>query len=186
MKSPGREANLWPELNWADWSRTAETLHMWTQIVGKTRLALSPLQAHWWNVPLYVSARGLSTSAMPYGREMLEIEFDFVSHDLRFRLSNGMTLVTPLRAQSVAEFYSDYQRSLAALGVTVKLHPVPCELKDPVPFAEDTQHADYDAESANRFWRTLVLSDHIFQRFSKCYRTRPGSARNAVSSTQVT
>jgi hypothetical protein len=166
MKSPGREANLWPELNWADWSRTAETLHMWTQIVGKTRLALSPLQAHWWNVPLYVSARGLSTSAMPYGREMLEIEFDFVSHDLRFRLSNGMTLVTPLRAQSVAEFYSDYQRSLAALGVTVKLHPVPCELKDPVPFAEDTQHADYDAESANRFWRTLVLSDHIFQRFS--------------------
>jgi Family of unknown function (DUF5996) len=160
------DANLWPELNWSEWSRTAETLHMWTQIVGKTRLALSPLQAHWWNVPLYVSARGLSTSAMPCGREMLEIEFDFVSHDLGFRLSNGKTLVTPLRAQSVAEFYGDYRRSLAALGVSVKIHPVPCELKDPIPFAEDTQHADYDAESANRFWRALVQSDQIFQRFS--------------------
>ena len=160
------DANLWPDLKWADWSSTAETLHMWTQIVGKTRLALSPLQRHWWNVPLYVSARGLSTSAMPCGREMLEVEFDFVSHELHFRRSNGMTLVTPLRPQSVAEFYGEYQRSLAALGVTVKIYPVPVELKDPIPFAEDTQHAVYDAESANRFWRTLVLADHIFQRFS--------------------
>jgi hypothetical protein len=139
---------------------------MWTQIVGKTRLALSPLQAHWWNVPLYVSARGLSTSAMPYGKELLEIEFDFVSHDLRFRLSNGTTLSTPLRAQSVAEFYSDYQRSLAAIGVTVRIHPVPVELKDPIPFARDTQHADYEPESVNRFWRILVRSDQIFQQFS--------------------
>jgi hypothetical protein len=166
MKSHGPDANLWPALDWADWSGTAETLHMWTQIVGKTRLALSPLQAHWWNVPLYVSARGLSTSAMPCGREMLEIEFDFVSHDLRFRLSNGMILATPLRAQSVAEFYNDYQRSLAALGVLVKIDPVPCELKDPIPFAEDTRHADYDGAAANRFWRALVWSDQIFQRFS--------------------
>ena len=91
MKSIDQDANLWPELKWANWSKTAETLHMWTQIVGKTRLALSPLQAHWWNVPLYVSARGLSTSAMPYGKELLEIEFDFMSHELRFRLSDGTT-----------------------------------------------------------------------------------------------
>src|SRR5665213_2380631 len=148
--------NAWPELKWAAWSETADTLHMWTQIVGKTRLALSPLQAHWWNVPLYVSARGLSTSAMPCGGEMLEIEFDFVSHELRFRLSNGKTLVTPLRAQSVAEFYSEFQRSLAALGATVKIYPVPVEVKNPIPFVEDTQHTDYDAEFANRFWRVLV------------------------------
>ena len=161
--------NLWPDLKWSNWSTTAETLHMWTQIVGKTRLALSPLQAHWWNVPLYVSARGLSTSAMPYGREMLEIEFDFVSHSLRFRLSDGATLSTPLRPQSVAEFYRDYQRSLAALGVEVKIHPIPCELKDPIPFEDDTQHADYDPEYANRFWRALVRSDQIFQRFSTCF-----------------
>lgn len=166
MKPIDRDGNLWPELKWADWNKTAETLHMWTQIVGKTRLALSPLQAHWWNVPLYVSARGLSTSAMPYEKELLEIEFDFVSHDLRFRLSNGAALSTPLRPQSVAEFYSDYQRSLAALGVTVRIHPVPVELKDPIPFAEDTQHADYDRESANRFWRVLVRGNQIFQQFS--------------------
>lgn len=166
MKQVNNEPNLWPELNWAEWNKTADTLHMWTQIVGKTRLALSPLQAHWWNVPLYVSARGLSTSAMPYGTELLEIEFDFVSHDLRFRLSNGTSLSTPLRAQTVAEFYSDYQRSLAAIGVTVTIQPIPVELKDPIPFAEDTQHATYDPVSANRFWRVLVRTDQIFQQFS--------------------
>jgi hypothetical protein len=159
-------ANPWPELKWANWSKTAETLHMWTQIVGKTRLALSPLQAHWWNVTLYVSARGLSTSAMPYGTEMLEIEFDFESHRLHFRLSNGTSLDTPLRPQSVAEFYSDYQRSLATLGVTVKINPVPCELPNPIPFPDDTQHADYDREYTNRFWQVLVQSDRIFKRFS--------------------
>ena len=114
---------IWPELKWSDWQETADTLHMWTQIVGKTRLALSPLQAHWWNVPLYVSARGLNTSAMPYGSEFLEITFDFVSHDLKFFISTGASLSTPLRAQSVAEFYREYQRSLAALGVTVNIHP---------------------------------------------------------------
>jgi hypothetical protein len=166
MKSHDRDASPWPELKWAEWSKTAETLHMWTQIVGKTRLALAPLQTHWWNVPLYVSARGLSTSAMPYGDELLEIEFDFVSHDLCFRLSTGASLSTPLRAQSVAEFYGEYLCSLAALGVAVKIYPVPVELQSPIPFAEDTQHADYDREAASRFWRVLVRSDRIFQQFS--------------------
>jgi hypothetical protein len=157
----------WPELKWTEWSETADTLHMWTQIVGKTRLALSPLQAHWWNVPLYVSARGLSTAAMPYGDEMLEIEFDFVSQDLRYRLSSGAVLSTPLRVQSVAEFYSEYRRSLAALGVAVQIDTLPCELKAPIRFEEDTQHAAYDAEAAHSFWRVLVRADRIFQEFSK-------------------
>ncbi len=156
----------WPELKWANWSETADTLHMWTQIVGKTRLALSPLQAHWWNVPLYVSARGLCTSAMPYRDELLEIEFDFVSHDLRFRLSSGAMLSMPLHAQSVADFYSEYQRCLSALGVPVEINPVPCELADPIPFAQDASHASYDPEYAHRFWRVLVRSDQIFQQFS--------------------
>ena len=157
---------MWPELSWAQWSETADTLHMWTQIIGKTRLALTPLQAHWWNVPLYVSARGLSTAAMPCGAEMLEIEFDFVSHDLRYRLSTGASISTPLRAQTVAEFYAEYQRSLAALGVEVEIWPVPVELKAPIPFAEDTQHASYDAGAAHRFWRVLVKVDQLFQKFS--------------------
>ena len=166
MARTAAKVDVWPELDWAQWSDTADTLHMWTQIIGKTRLALSPLQAHWWNVPLYVSARGLSTAAMPYGDEMLEIEFDFVSHVLRYRLSTGAEIATPLRIQSVADFYAEYKRSLAALGVTVDIWPVPVELKTPIPFAEDTQHATYDADAAHRFWRVLTRADQIFQRFS--------------------
>jgi hypothetical protein len=103
---------------------------------------------------------------MPYGRELLEIEFDFVSHKLRFRLSDGASLSTPLESQSVAEFYRDYQRSLAALGIEVKINPIPVELKEPIPFASDTEHATYNPEFAHRFWRVLVGADSIFQRFS--------------------
>jgi hypothetical protein len=158
--------HTWPELKWQHWEKTADTLHMWTQIVGKTRLALSPLQAHWWNVPLYVSARGLSTSAMPYGSEFLEITFDFVSHELRFLMSTGAGLSTPLRAQSVAGFYSEYQRSLAALGVNVNIHPVPVELQHPIPFSQDVDHASYDPHAAHQFWRVLMHADKVFQQFS--------------------
>jgi len=157
---------MWPELKWMEWQKTADTLHMWTQIVGKTRLALSPLQAHWWNVPLYVSARGLNTSAMPYGSEFLQIAFDFVSHELQFSISTGASLSTPLRAQSVAEFYQEYQRSLAALGVSVNIHAVPVEVASPIPFAEDREHASYDPQAAHRFWRVLMHADQIFQQFS--------------------
>src|ERR1700752_1041715 len=117
VKSLCDDANLWPELKWGTWSSTASTLHMWTQIVGKVRLSLSPLQAHWWNVPLYVSARGLSTSAMQSSGEMLDIEFDFVSHDLHFRLSTGASLSIPLRPQTVADFYREFQQCRALLGV---------------------------------------------------------------------
>jgi Family of unknown function (DUF5996) len=142
---------------------------MWTQIVGKTRLALSPLQAHWWNVPFYVSASGLNTAAMPYGvdgSEFLEITFDFVCHELKFRSSNAATLSVPLRAQSVADFYREYKRCLAALGVSVEIHPVPVELKKPIPFQEDVQHASYDPQAAHTFWRVLLQADRIFQQFS--------------------
>jgi hypothetical protein len=156
----------WPSLKWTDWIDTADTLHMWTQIVGKTRLALSPLQAHWWNVPLYVSARGLNTSAMPYESEFLEISFDFVSHELKFSMSTGATLSTPLRPQSVANFYFEFQRSLAALGVSVNIHPVPVEVPHPIPFAEDNVHASYDPLAAHRFWRVLMYTDKVFQQFS--------------------
>ena len=97
----------WPELNWTDWSATATTLHMWTQIVGKTRLALTPMQQHWWNVPLYVSARGLTTSPMPVHGQLLEIEFDFVAQHLQFRLSDGWQRALPLKEQSVSNFYRE-------------------------------------------------------------------------------
>ncbi len=156
----------WPLLSWEEWKETAETLHMWTQIAGKVRLALAPMQQHWWNVPLYVSARGLTTSAMPVGIEFLEIEFDFVSHELRFRLSTGSTLSTPLRPQSVSEFFAEFERSLKVLGLEIRIHPIPVEVTDPVPFPEDTKHASYDRDAAHRFWRVLMAADRVFQQFS--------------------
>ena len=161
--------HLWPELRWEDWSATAETLHMWTQIVGKVRLALSPLQAHWWNVPLYVSARGLSTSAMPYGADFLEIEFDFVNHQLLFRTSTGLSAYQPLRAQSVGDFYTEFQKTLSDLGVHVAIYATPVELAHPIPFAEDTEHASYDPDAAHRFWRILIQTDQVFQKFSSSF-----------------
>jgi Family of unknown function (DUF5996) len=163
------DAHAWPQLEWAQWEPTATTLHMWTQIVGKVRLALTPMQAHWWNVPLYVSARGLTTSAMQTGSEMLDIEFDFVSHDLRLRLSSGASLAMPLRPQSVADFYREFQQCLALLGVSVHIHPMPVEVRDPIRFDRDTQHAAYDVEAAHRFWRVLVHADQLFQRFSSSF-----------------
>ena len=171
------ESNAWPELDWANWESTAATLHMWTQIVGKVRLALSPMQAQWWNVPLYVSARGLSTSAMPTAGQMLDIEFDFVSHELHFRLSTGASLSIPLRAQSVADFYVEFQQCLTLLGVDAHIHPMPVEIKDPIRFDLDTTHASYDPEYAHRFWRVLVSADQIFQTlFFRLHRqSQPGA-----------
>jgi hypothetical protein len=156
----------WPELRWEDWSATADTLHMWTQIVGKVRLALMPMQAHWWNVPLYVSARGLSTSAMPYGDEFLEIEFDFMRHELLFRLSTGANAAMALRAQSVAGFYMEFQRTLRELGCDVSVWAMPVELAAPLAFAEDEVHASYDPEAAHRFWRVLMRVDQVLRKFS--------------------
>jgi hypothetical protein len=153
----------WPELRWEDWADTADTLHMWTQIVGKTRLELTPLQNHWWNVPLYVTAHGLGTSAMAYGDDVLDIEFDFVTHALHFRLGSGATLDMPLRAQTVADFYKEYMATLRSLGVEVKIDPMPCELAKPIRFDLDTEHKSYDAEYAQRFWRVLVQAEKVFR-----------------------
>jgi hypothetical protein len=159
----------WPSLVWDEWAATANTLHMWTQIVGKTRLALTPLQNHWWNVPLYVTARGLGTSAMNYGGKMgddvLDIEFDFVAHELHFRLGSGKTLAMKLRPQTVADFYKEYLGCLASLGVEVKIDPMPCELANPIRFDLDTEHKSYDGEYAQRFWRVLMETEKVLRRF---------------------
>lgn len=155
----------WPSLPWNEWATTADTLHMWTQIVGKTRLALTPLQNHWWNVPLYVTARGLGTSAMNVGDDVLDIEFDFVAHQLHFRLGSGKTLAMKLRPQTVADFYHEYLECLKSLGVTVKIDPLPCELPNPIPFDQNTEHKSYDGNYAQRFWRVLVESEKVFRQF---------------------
>ena len=161
MAEMGKAA--WPSLVWDQWAETANTLHMWTQIVGKTRLALTPLQNHWWNVPLYVTARGLGTSVMPYGSDVLDIEFDFVEHQLHFRMGSGKTLAMKLRAQSVADFYKEYLGCLASLGVQLKIDPMPCELASPIRFDLDTEHKSYDAEYVQRFWRVLVNAEKVFR-----------------------
>ncbi|NYF92178.1 DUF5996 family protein [Tunturiibacter empetritectus] len=159
----------WPELAWSDWADTADTLHMWTQIVGKTRLALTPLQNHWWNVPLYVTARGLGTSAMDYEDDVLDIEFDFVAHELHLRMSSGANQTMKLRPRSVADFYAEYLGCLKELGVAVKIDPMPCELAKPIRFDLDTEHASYDPDYAHRFWQVLAHAEKVFRAWGTAF-----------------
>jgi len=138
---------------------------MWTQIVGKVRLALTPLINHWWEVPLYVNARGLTTSAIPYGDDIFEIQFDFIDHKLTVQTSRGASKTLPLKAQSVAEFYAVFMSALRSLGIEVKIWTMPCEVPNPIRFEDDHQHASYDPEYAHRFWQILVICENIFQEF---------------------
>ena len=138
---------------------------MWTQIVGKTRLALAPKENHWWHVALYVSARGLSTTVMPYRGGAFEVEFDFIDHRLIVKTSDGARRDIALRPQAVADFYREYMGVLDGLGIAVKLRPVPEEVDDPIPFLEDRRHASYEADHAQRFFRMLLQADRITKRF---------------------
>jgi Family of unknown function (DUF5996) len=167
MSDPKATATAWPQLEWHQWEATAETLHMLTQIVGKTRLALTLKRNHWWNVPLYVTTRGLSTSAMPLpDGDILEIEFNFFSHVLTFSRNSGATRALPLQSQPVAEFYSAYRRTLKDLGVEVNINTKPVECLNPIRFDQDVTHRSYDADAARRFWQALILADTLFKRFS--------------------
>ena len=165
MKAYSSAVELWPSLLWDEWKETATTLHMWMQIVGKTRLALTPQENHWWNVPLYVTPRGLSTWSIPYHDDLFDIEFDFVDHHLHVRVTSGESKSIALRPQSVAAFYGEYLDLLRSLDIDTKINPKPVEVADPIPFAEDHQHASYEKESVNRFWRILQRSDTLFKRF---------------------
>jgi hypothetical protein len=155
----------WPALPLSAWKDTRDTLHMWTQIVGKTRLALTPLINHWWNVPLYVSPRGLTTSAIPYGDRVFEVEFDFLSHLLDMRCSDGASRQLRLAPRSVADFYSEYMSALKSLGIDAQIWKMPVEVADPIPFDQDRTHAAYAPEYAQRFWRVLVSVEEVFQVF---------------------
>jgi len=165
------KTEAWPPLPYGEWADTRETMHRWTQIVGKTRLALEPRLNHWWQVALYVSARGLTTTAMPCSRgRVAEIEFDLLAGELVLRVSDGGRRTLPLAARSVADFYADYRGALAALDVDAHIWPVPVELPtDALPFVEDRIHAAYDPEAARRFWRALVLMDRVFKVFRACF-----------------
>ncbi len=155
----------WPELPLAAWQDTYATLHMWTQIVGKVRLALSPRINHWWEVALYVNARGLTTSAIPYDGRNFAIQFDFVDHKLIIETSWGTSKTLALKPQSVADFYAEFMPALRSLGIEVKIWTMPVEVPNPVRFTSDTQHASYNPEYAHRFWQILVSCDDIFKEF---------------------
>ena len=159
------DAAAWPPLPLADWSDTRDTLHMWTQIVGKTRLALAPMVNHWWQVPLYVSARGLTTSWMPYGTAGFSVEFDFIDHTLVVQRDDGRTWSMALAPRSVADFYQAYMAGLRSLGIDVRIWPVPVEIADGIPFANDETHASYDAAAAHNFWRALTQASRVLSIF---------------------
>jgi len=155
----------WPELPLQAWQDTYATLHMWTQIVGKVRLALSPRVNHWWQVPFYVNSRGLTTSAIPYGDGVFDVQFDLIDHRLIIQTSWGASKTMALKPRSVADFYAEFMAALHSLGIEVKIWSLPCEVPNPVRFELDTQHSSYDPEYAHRFWQILVLCDNIFQEF---------------------
>ncbi len=159
----------WPELPYAAWRETSETLQRWTQVIGKIRLAQTPWLNHSWHVTLYVTARGLTTAAIPYGERTFHIDFDFLDHALRIEASDGRRWEMPLRAQSVADFYAAVMKALDDLDLRVRIDGRPNEVADATPFREDRVHASYDPVFAQRFWRVLQQSDRIFKDFRTAF-----------------
>jgi len=155
----------WPPLPFSEWEATCDTLHMWMQIVGKTRKELTPLVNHWWNVTLYVTPRGLTTSTIPFGHEAFEVRFDFVAHRLLIETSRGEERNIELRPRSVADFYKDYMATLRSLGIDVKIHTTPDEFDDKTPFEQDTKHVSYDRKYVEDFRRILLNADRVLKQF---------------------
>jgi hypothetical protein len=158
-------ADDWPSLPLAEWQDTRDTLQLWMQVVGKIRLAQAPLVNHWWQVPLYVTARGLTTSPIPFGALAFQIDFDFIDHRLVIATSDGRRADLGLEPRSVADFYRDVMARLKSLGISLRIWTMPVEIPDAIPFEEDRVHAAYDKDYANRFWRILVQCDRVFGLF---------------------
>jgi hypothetical protein len=155
----------WPELPYAAWRDSCETLQLWTQIVGKVRLSKTPWLNHSWHVALYVTSRGLTTSPVPDGARSFQIDFDFIDHSLRLSTSDGAERQVPLRPQSVARFYAAVMAALAELGIPVDIDEMPNELPEPIRFSQDGQHASYDGDAVRRFHQVLVGCDRVFRQF---------------------
>jgi hypothetical protein len=164
LQAPPLQAQ-WPELPLPAWRDASATLQLWTQIVGKIRLALTPWLNHSWHVTLYVTPRGLSTSSIPEGPRNFEIEFDFIDHLLKISTSDGASRQFTLAGHSVASFYAAVMAALSELGIRVAIDEIPNELPDPIRFSEDTQHASYDRDAVQRFFQILVNVDRVFKQF---------------------
>jgi hypothetical protein len=162
--------DLWPPLPLEEWEDTRDTLHMWTQIVGKIRMVETPKVNHWWNVTLYVTPRGLTTSAMPWGSESFSIDFDFIDHQLVITTSKGDVRALPFFPRPVAELYRELMSTLAAIGIHPKFSTLPQEVDNPIRFENDTTHAAYDAGAVHRFWRALVPIDRVMKEFRARFR----------------
>jgi hypothetical protein len=158
-------AGIWPEIPFAEWQDSCQTLHLYTQVVGKIRLAQTPWVNHSWHTTLYVTVNGLSTRSIPYGHRTFEIEFDFNHQNLAVSADDGRRLEQPLLPRTVADFYSLVMEMLASLDIHVHINPLPNELPDPLPLDKDTEHESYDPEAAHRFWRVLQQSDRVFKQF---------------------
>jgi hypothetical protein len=165
LASPSARSEAWPALPLSEWADTYATLHMWSQIVGKVRLALSPRVNHWWEVPLYVSARGLTTSPIPHGNGTFEVQFDFIDHKLDIVTTGGEISSLPLVPRTVADFYAEFMEMLHSLLIDARIWKMPVEIPNPIRFDQDRTHASYDPEYAHRFWRILVTADSIFKEF---------------------
>jgi len=163
--SPRDLPQCWPALPLSSWNDTRATLHMWAQIVGKVRLALTPKVNHWWNVPLYVTSRGLTTSQMPYAGRALELRFDFLDHQLVLQSSDGTRKSLPLAPRSVADFYQQFTDMLRSARLDVKIWKMPVEIPDPIPFDRDQVHASYDPAAVQKFWRILLSVQHVLEEF---------------------
>ncbi len=159
------EPECWPPLPLDSWKDTYAALHRWTQIVGKVRMCLTPLINHWWNVPLYVTARGLTTSRIPYGQLAFELRFDFIRHQLVLETTDGFRETLPLAPRSVADFFGEFQALLQSAGIEVKIWPMPVEIPNPVPFDMDHEHRSYDPAAVEKFWRILLSVDSVFSQF---------------------
>jgi hypothetical protein len=158
-------AAVWPRLPWRDWRPTITTLHMWTQVIGKVRMALAPPLNHWWHVTLYVTSRGLTTSPIPYGERDFQVDLDFIDHRLRVTDTDGGSFSMALEPVSVARFHRRFMDGLRDLGIDVRIWPYPVEVADAIPFEIDEQHASYDPDQAHLFWRGLLQADRVMKEF---------------------
>ncbi|MGB7149648.1 MAG: DUF5996 family protein, partial [Terriglobales bacterium] len=159
------QSECWPALALDSWKDTYATLHMWAQMVGKVRLRLTPLINHWWNVPLYVTARGLTTSRIPYGQRAFELSFDFIRHQLVLETSDGIVKMLPLAPRSVADFYREFMEMLRSAGIEVKIWQMPVEIPNPIAFDHDQVHRSYDPAAVGKFWRILLSVSAVFTQF---------------------
>jgi hypothetical protein len=162
-KLDGREAQSWPALPFADWQATYETLHRWTQIVGKVKLELAPFLNELWHVALQLTARGLTTGPMPVARGVVEVRFDFLDHNLAIETSTGERKMLPLMPRSVADFYGEFMDTLRSVGLAVHITPIPDEVPDRTAFPDDRLHANYDADQVERWWQVMLQVSKAFE-----------------------